>query len=304
MTGRRHAAVPDTASRLRLAVALSSALLVGELVGGLLSNSLALLSDAAHLFTDILALALAWFAAAQALRPATPNRTFGFHRAGILAALANAVTLVGASLFITWEAIRRLQEPEHVDSVLMLSVAVVGLLVNLFVALSLRREPEENLNVRSALLHVIGDAMASAVVIVGAVVIYLTGWLFVDPLLSILIALIIVGGAWSIVLETINVLMEGTPQGVSMERLVGDIKATPGVVDTHDVHVWSLAAGIHAMSGHVVVEDQALSQSSEILERLSDLLAEKYGIDHLTIQFEHRECGLACALFHDHLAAG
>lgn len=293
----------NSSSRLRLAFLVSSAILVVEIAGGFLSNSLALLSDAGHVFTDLIALGLAWFAASQALRPATPRRTYGFHRAGILAALANAVTLILIALFITWEAIQRLQNPVAVDSPLMLVVAFIGLGVNLYVAASLHREPGENLNVRSALLHVVGDILGSVAVIVGGVVILFTGLYVVDPLLSVIIAVIIVGGAWSVVLETINILMEGTPSGVNLEKLVSEIKDVPGVQDVHDIHVWSLASGIHAMSGHVVIEDQAISESNQILVDMSRLLSEQYGIDHVTIQFEHRECGLACTLFQNHIEA-
>lgn len=302
--GEGNHGAPETTRRLRSAFLLSTAILVLEVAGGLLSNSLALLSDAGHVFTDVVALGLAWFAAAQVLRLATPQRTYGFHRAGILAALANSITLIAVALFITWEAVRRLQAPEPVDSPLMLSTAVVGLAANLYVAVSLHREPEENLNVRSVLLHVVGDILGSAAVIAGAIVIYFTGLLVIDPLLSVLIALIIVGGAWSIVLETVNILMEGTPSGVNLEKLLADMRETPGVLDVHDVHVWSLAAGVHAMSGHVVIEDRALSESNLILVMLSRLLSEKYGINHVTIQFEHRECGLACTLFQNRLEAG
>ncbi|MHB0870603.1 MAG: cation diffusion facilitator family transporter [Chloroflexota bacterium] len=296
-----EAALPETGSRLRLAFLITASILIAETVGGLLSNSLALLSDAGHVFTDALALGLAWFASVQALRPATPQRTYGFHRAGILAALANAITLLAVSLFITWEAIQRLQSPEPVDTGIMLAVALLGMAANLYVAFSLHKEHGENLNVRSALLHVIGDILASAAVIAGGVVIYFTGWYFVDPLLSVLIALIIVGGAWSVVLETINILMEGAPSGINLDKVLQDVRATPGVVDAHDIHVWSLASGIHAMSGHVVIEDRAVSESAMILEMISQTLDQKYGINHSTIQFEHRKCGLACALFEDHL---
>ena len=291
-----------TSGRLRLASALFAALLIVEVAGGLLSNSLALLSDAGHVFTDVLALGLAWFASAQALRPATPRRTFGYHRTGILVALANALTLMLISIAITLEAVQRLQSPEVVNSALMLWVASLGLGVNLFVAYSLRSEPSENLNIRSALLHVVGDILANLAVIAGGLVIHLTGWYFVDPLLSIVIALIIVGSAWSIVLETIGILMEGTPKGINLEKLTRDLSATAGVLEVHDLHVWSLAAGINALSGHVVIADQALSESALVLQMLSELLREKYGIHHATIQFEHRKCGLACTLFQNHLA--
>jgi cobalt-zinc-cadmium efflux system protein len=287
--------------RLRTAFLLSLVILTVELAGGLVSNSLALLSDAGHVLTDLFALGLAWFASVQATRAATPSRTYGYHRAGILAALANAVMLLVVSLVITFEAVRRLQTPEIVDSSVMLAAASIGLVVNMYVAVILHHGHEENLNVRSALLHVVGDALAAFSVIVGAVVILFTGLLVIDPVLSILIALIIVGGAWSVVLDTINILMEGTPSGVNLDRLEEDIKTTPGVVDAHDLHVWSITSGIHAMSGHVVIEDQALSESALVLGLLSDLLTDRYGIDHVTIQFEHRKCGLACTLAHGHL---
>ncbi len=296
-----HGGTTSAGRRLRMAFFLTAMILGAELAGGLLANSLALLSDAGHVFTDLLSLGLAWFAAVQAMRPATPRRTYGFHRVGILAALVNALTLLSISLVITFEAIRRLQSPEPVNGILMVAVATVGLLTNLYVAISLHQEPGENLNVRSALLHVIGDALASVAVIVGAIIIQFTGIYFVDPLLSVLIALIIVGGAWSIVLETINILLEGTPSGINLDKLIQDIRETTGVMDAHDIHVWSLSSGIHAMSGHVVIEDQALSESAAILRELSGMLAEKYGIDHATIQFEHRECGLACTLFQNRL---
>lgn len=299
-TGHREAA-RHTSRRLRLAFGLSCAILVAQLVGGVLANSLALLSDAGHVFTDIVALGLAWFASVQALRPATSSRTFGFHRAGILAALANALMLVAVALFITWEAVQRLQDPQPVESTLMLGVGVLGLGANLYVAYLLHGDPTENLNVRSALLHVIGDILSSVAVVVGAAVILLTGLYFVDSLLSVLIALVIVGGAWSIVMETVNILMEGTPKGINLERLVQDLQDAPGVVDAHDIHVWSLAAGVHAMSGHIVIEDRALSDSGLVLQGLRELLAAKYGIDHITIQLEHRSCGGACVLFEDHL---
>ncbi len=292
-----------TSNSLRLAFVLSVVVLVVEVAGGIVSNSLAVLSDAGHVFTDLFSLGLAWFAAAQAARPATPRRTFGYHRAGILAALLNALSLVAVSAFITFEAIRRLQSPGLIDSGLMLGVALIGLAVNVYVAFSLHGESGENLNIRSALLHVIGDIMASVAVIAGALVIALTGWTVIDPILSVVIALIIVGGAWFIVLETVNILMEGTPKGINVEKLTRDITGTAGVLDAHDIHVWSLAAGINAMSGHVLVEDQALSESDVILRKISEVLAKKYGIEHATIQFEHRECGMACTLFHNHLAS-
>lgn len=298
-----HPAKPTASARLRLAIILTLAILAAELTGGLLSNSLALLSDAGHVFTDLFALGLAWFATRQAERPATETKTFGFHRAGILAALANAVTLVLIAFFIVWEAYRRLREPQNVQTELMLAVAFVGLLVNLIVARQLRDDDHENLNVQSATLHVLGDALASAAVIAGGVVIVFTGWYVVDPLLSVLIALIIALGSWRIIRETVNILMEGVPKGLDLDTLLADLRLVPGVKVVHDVHVWTLAAGLHALSCHVIVGDQALSESDAILRRINALLSHKYGINHTTLQFEHCECGPVCTLFEDRPAA-
>lgn len=293
----KHSCGGHTASaRLRFALVLTAAILVVELAGGWMANSLALLSDAGHVFTDVIALGLAWFAARQAERPATGRKTYGFHRAGILAALANALTLFLISFFILWEAYKRLSEPEVVHSELMLGVAFIGLLANLIVVRYLQHNEGENLNVKSALLHVLGDALASVAVIVGGVIIMFTGWLPIDPLLSVLIALIIAAGSWPIIRQTVNILMEGAPDGLDVEDLVGEMRSIHGVLDVHDVHVWTLAAGLHALSGHVIVDDQALSSSDGILQCINQMLSCKYGINHSTLQFEHCECGETCAL--------
>lgn len=300
----KHYSCPTstTSARLRFALVLTLAIFAIEVAGGLLSNSLALLSDAGHVFTDAIALGLAWFAARQADRPATESKTYGFHRAGILAALANAVSLVLIAGFILWEAYGRLRQPETVQSGLMLGVAFAGLLVNLFVARYLQGNQHENLNVRSAMVHVLGDALASAAVIVGGIVMAITGWFFVDPLLGVLIALIIAVGSWTIIQETVNILMEGVPKGLDLEQLLADVRQVPGVQHVHDVHVWSLATGLHALSCHVIVSDQALSESDLILRCINEVLGCKYGINHTTLQFEHCECGLICTLFDDRLA--
>lgn len=300
----KHYSCPTstTSARLRFALVLTLAIFAIEVAGGLLSNSLALLSDAGHVFTDAIALGLAWFAARQADRPATESKTYGFHRAGILAALANAVSLVLIAVFILWEAYGRLRQPETVQSGLMLGVAFAGLLVNLFVARYLQGHQHENLNVRSAMMHVLGDALASAAVIVGGIVMALTGWFFVDPLLGVLIALIIAVGSWTIIRETVNILMEGVPKGLDLEQLLADVRQVPGVQHVHDVHVWSLATGLHALSCHVIVSDQALSESDLILRCINEVLGCKYGINHTTLQFEHCECGLICTLFGDRVA--
>ena len=280
-----------TGSRLRTAFLLTAIILAVELAGGLISHSLALLSDAGHVLTDIFALGLAWYATAQAERPADAGKTYGYHRTGILAALANAVTLILIVLFIVYEAIGRFQHPEQVQPGLMFVAAAVGIAVNLYIAFGFRQEHGDNLNVRAATLHVLGDVGASVGVIVGGVVILTTDWYPADPLISLLIAVLIARGAWSILGEAVAILMEATPRGLDVARLARDMVAMPHITDVHDLHVWSIAGGLTALSAHVqVADDCALSACDGLLEQIDRLLASRYGIGHTTIQFEYACC--------------
>ena len=280
-----------TGKRLRTAFLLTAIILAVELTGGILSHSLALLSDAGHVLTDIFALGLAWFATAQAERPADARKTYGYHRTGILAALANAVTLILIVLFIVYEAIGRFQHPPKVTPWLMFVSAAVGIAVNLYIAFGLHREGGANLNIRAAMLHVLGDVGASVGVIVGGLVILTTGWYPADPLISLFIAMLIAFGAWSILGETMGILMEATPKGIAVERLARDIVAMPRITDVHDLHVWSIAGGMTALSAHVqVADDCPLSACDGLLEQVNTLLANRYNIGHSTIQFEYACC--------------
>jgi len=287
-------------AKLRLAFMFTIFILAVEVVGGLLSNSLALLSDAGHVLTDVVALGLAWFAARQAERPANIRNTYGYHRTGILVALLNAATLIAIVAFIAFEAIQRLQNPEVVTPTAMFLAATVGIIVNLFIGFSLRAEGGSNLNVRAATLHVFGDVGASAVVIVAGLIILLTHWYPVDPLLSLAIAALIARGAWEILRETVDILMESAPAHVNVTRLVGDMLRVPEVDDVHDLHVWSLAGGMPLLTAHVQVKDDcSLSRCAEIITELDCLLQEKYAISHSTIQLECarcRESQFRCAL--------
>lgn len=298
---RQHASTM-TRSRLRTALLLTVVILLVEVVGGLLSHSLALLSDAGHVLTDVVALGLAWFAAGQAERPADARKTFGYHRTGILTAQMNAALLILIVAAIAYEAVQRLQHPEPVTPWLMFGAAAVGLLINLFIGLGLRAESHaegsENLNVRAALLHVFGDVGASAAVLVGGVVILLTGWYPADPLISLLIAALIAWGAWRILRASLDILMEATPRGLNVAQLVRDMMAVPGVSDVHDLHIWSIAGGMHALSAHVRVADRPLSSCDRLLDTLNLLLQERYHIAHTTMQFECAGCSpndLYCA---------
>jgi cobalt-zinc-cadmium efflux system protein len=271
--------------RLRLAFALAIALLVVEGAGGVLSHSLAVFSDAAHMLTDVAALGLAWFAAVQARRGSNARWTYGYHRVGILTAMINGASLVVIAFFIAAEAYQRLRHPTHVSAGIMVAVAAVAIAVNLVIAFALQ-DDAHNLNSRAALLHVLGDLGASVAVIVGALLIALTGALWIDPVLSVVIALVISVGALRLVNETVGILLNATPRDVSIERLTDDMCAVEGVRAVHDLHVWAIGSGMNALSSHVVIDDLPPSQSAAILDRLGELLRRRHQITHTTIQFE------------------
>ena len=278
---------------LRFAFFLTIIILAAELVGGIIGNSLALLSDAGHVVTDIFALGLAWFAAVQAEKPANAHKTFGYHRVGILAALINAVTLILIAFAITWEAVQRLQHPQPVQPLVMFISAGIGIAINLFIGFGLQREGH-SLNVRAAALHVFSDVAASVGVILAGILILLTGWTLADPLLSVGIAVLIAVGAWLIIRETTDILMEAVPRDISLSALVTDMKGVGGVRDVHDLHVWSIASGMYALSCHTLIDDLPPSGSSPILQSLTTMLNEKYHIGHATIQFECNNRQGAC----------
>ncbi len=291
---------------LRLAFFLTLIILIAELVGGLLANSLALLSDAGHVVTDIFALGLAWFATVQAERPPNARKTFGYHRVGILAAMVNAMTLIVIAFAILLEAVQRFQHPESVQPLIMFVAAGISIVINLIIGFGLKKEVN-NLNVRAAMLHVFGDVGVSAGVIVAGIIILLTGWTIVDPLLSVGIAVLIAIGAWRILHETTDILLEAVPKGVSMPGLVKDMKSVKGIKDVHDLHVWSITSNMYALSCHALIADVPPSDSSVILLSLNTMLSEKYHIGHVTIQFEcdpHQETYCAVNGLYCHMEMG
>ncbi len=293
-----HAHEHGSEAGLRLALALTLVILLVEVAGGILSHSLALLADAGHVLTDFGALGMALFAARQAHRPADHTRTYGYHRTGILVALLNAATLIAITLFIGLEAYGRLAHPAQVQPAPMVVAAAIGLVVNLFTATRLHGHGHD-LNTRAAWLHVLGDAGASAGVIVGAIVIAFTGWTALDPVLSVAIAVLIAGGAWRLLNEALTVLMEAAPREINMPELVRQMLRVPGVRDVHDLHVWSIGSGLTALSCHVRIDDQPLCDGLSVVERLNLALREGFGISHCTIQPETTGCaatGLYCAL--------
>jgi cobalt-zinc-cadmium efflux system protein len=266
-------------------------ILVAELVGGLMANSLALLADAGHVFTDVIALSLSWYGIRQAERPASNRMTFGYHRVGVIIAIVNALSIFAIALFIFYEAIRRLQDPPEVDSPIMLIVATIGLSVNLLVAFWLRKEQRANLNIRSAFMHSLGDALASIGVILGGIIILTTGLFVVDPIISIAIGLIIILAAWNIFRDGLRVLLEATPPDIDLSQMISDLKNVPGVKDVHDIHVWSITPQLHAMSCHVLIEDRLTSEAAGIRQKIEEILLRQYQIEHTTLQMECEVCG-------------
>ena len=277
--------------RLRLALGLTLGILLIEFTGGLLSHSLALLSDAGHVLTDVFALGLAWFAVEQSKRPADRRRSYGYQRVGILAALLNSVTLIVIVLAIAYEAVRRLLSPEPVQGAVVIVTALVAIAVNAFVIMTLRTGGR-NLNLRAALLHVTGDVAASAGVVVAGVVILLTGWLYIDPILSLAIAALIAYGAWGIVRETVNLLLEGTPAEIDVKAVTDEIEHTPAVRQLHDLHVWALSSESMALSCHIVIDEVSLGDAEHVVRDLESRLCSRFAIGHSTIQVEScHPCG-------------
>jgi len=276
--------------RLLWAIAFTGLIFLAEVAGGLLAGSLALLSDAAHIFLDVMALGISYGALRLAARPADAMHTYGFHRFQVLAALANGLTLLVVAFGIFREAWERLNAPAPVLAGPMLAVAVVGLAVNLVVALVLRDHDHGDLNVRSAFLHVIGDALSSLGVIVAGVVILLTGWTLADPLAGIFIGLIILSGAGRVVREAVHILVEGTPRGISAQVVAAAMREVAAVSDVHDLHVWTVSPGYVALSAHVVVDDRPLVEVQKVQDGLRETLARRFGIRHTTIQVECVAC--------------
>ncbi len=277
-------------SNLLIALFITGAIMVAEVIGGLLSNSLALLSDAGHMLMDILALLLSFLALRFASRPATEKQTFGFYRLEILAALVNGTVLLALSVFIFYEAYQRLIDPQEIRGFLMLGVAVIGLGANIVSALVLRAGSHENLNVKGAFLHVVGDLLSSVGVIFGGAIILLTGWNAIDSILSFIIGGIILIGAYKLVMESVHILLESTPKHIGLKEVVDGVKTIEGVRDLHHVHLWTITSGIYALSAHILIEDQMTSRSSQILEDINRFLRERFNIDHTTIQFECEAC--------------
>jgi cobalt-zinc-cadmium efflux system protein len=300
-----HSHHGGTGGVLRWSVVATWIFAAVEVVAGLRAHSLALVSDAGHNFTDALALLLAWIAFILQARPADEIKTYGYQRAGVLAAFVNALTLVALAAWIFYESALRLQRPENVSEGLMIGVAGLGVALNGGIMWALKAASRSDLNVRSAFVHMLGDALGSGAIVAGGLVMYYTGWLWVDPVLSILIGGLIVWTAWDIIRESLNILLEGLPRGIRLGQVADEMRLVEGVLDVHDLHIWSLGSSTHALSCHVLIADVPPSSSDCILRALNSVLADRFHIAHTTVQFEHIGCpisesGCAIPVHHDH----
>lgn len=277
--------------RLVLALVLIACVAAIEFWGGLRANSLALLTDAVHVCMDVFALALALFALIGSQRPATLRKTFGYGRLEILGALINGSVLLAATAFIAYEAVQRFFVAEHPQGAIMSAIAGIGLVTNVGVGLMLMRHGKENLNLQAALFHVAGDALGAFAVIVGGAIIIATGATWIDPALSLFVAAIIIVGVFRVLRDAADVLLEGVPRGLHVSDVRDVMAAVPGIAAVHDLHVWTIGSGALALSAHILVPDKRVSEASAIMRSLDAAVRERFGITHVTLQFECENCG-------------
>ncbi len=272
--------------RLWVALAVSLLVVTVEVVGGLLGQSLALLGDSIHVLTDVLTVGIAILTLRLGRRRHTPRRTFGYHRAEIFAALVNGSTLIAVALVIIYEAYLRLLDPPSVQAPLVLTIASLGLLGNLVMAGLLAPNRKTSLNIRAAFLHALGDILSSLSVIISSLVIILTGYNGIDPIVAVLIGVLIIRSAYALVRDSTNILLEATPKQFELEEIAKTIQGIPGVRGVHDLHVWTIASGLYALSGHLTVETDKISEGSTIVGKVAAKLKESFGIEHVTLQME------------------
>jgi cobalt-zinc-cadmium efflux system protein len=279
-----------TTTRLGLALGLTLAFVGLEAIAGLRANSLALLSDAGHNLTDVVALALSWYAIRLGTQPANSGKTFGYHRAGILAALVNSTTLVVIALAIFYEAYQRFLAPPDVQSGILIGVGLVAFLINAVTAWLVHRGSQHDLNLRSTFVHLMGDVISTLGAILAGVIIAVTHLNWLDPLVSVFIGGLILWNAWGILRETMDILLESTPRDIDMSQMVRDLLAVPGVRGVHDLHVWSLNQSLRAISAHILTDDVAISRGAAIQRDINELVSHRYQIGHATWQLECVDC--------------
>ncbi len=276
----------QTTKRLALSLGLTAAFVVIEIIAGIFGNSLALLTDAAHNFTDVIALGLSWYAVKLATQPAHAGKTFGYHRVGILVALVNSTTLVLIALGIFYEAWKRFISPPEVDSTILIGVGALAFLINLGTAWLVKSGSEHDLNLRSTFLHLMGDVLSTLGAVIAGVIIAFTNWNWLDPLVSVLIGAFILWNAWGILRQSIHILLESTPESINMDSMVTDLLTVEGVRDIHDLHVWSINENFRALSAHITTDDVLVSAGLPIQRDLNEILVRKYNIRHATLQLE------------------
>ncbi len=274
---------------LKLSLIITASVAAIEFIGGFLSGSISLVSDAVHVLTDVMAISLSLFALILATRSHAGIMTFGYHRAEVLAALANGVSLAVLSVWILYVAFQRVLVPREIDAPVMIVAAALGLIGNLVVVFLLKEHANKSINVQSAFVHVIYDMLSSVAVIITGLIAFYGGITILDPLVAFLIAGLIARSAYTIVRTSTHILLEGAPEELDMLDIIGALKGIQGVVDVHDLHVWTISTGMDALSGHVVVRDQMLSQSTKVLEEIKKVLSQKYSIRHTTIQLENEQ---------------
>jgi cobalt-zinc-cadmium efflux system protein len=280
------------AGRFKYAIFLTAATLIAEVIGGIWTNSLALLSDAAHVFLDLFALLLSLGAIKLASYPVSDTRTFGWHRTEVFASFINGATVFMIAVIICYEAVGRMIEPEHVKSFPMMLIATVGLVMNLIAAGALHGHSHDDLNVRSAFLHVVGDAAASVGVIIGGIIMYFTNWYLLDAIISVGIGFVIFWGSWRVVREAVHILLEGVPKGIDVNTVTSTIREMEGVDEVHHVNIWTICSHIIALSGHIVVPTSSICDHTGLLRRIEEKLFEKFHISHTTLQLETASCAM------------
>jgi cobalt-zinc-cadmium efflux system protein len=280
----------QTTKRLAFSLGLTAAFIVIEIIAGIFGNSLALLTDAAHNFTDVIALGLSWYAVKLAMQPAHAGKTYGYHRVGILVALVNSTTLILIALGIFYEAYHRFITPPEVDSTILIGVGTLAFLINAVTAWMVKDGSEHDLNLRSAFLHLMGDVLSTLGAVIAGVVIAFTNWNWLDPFVSVLIGFFILWNAWGILRQSIQILLESTPESIDMDSMVDSLLKVDGVRGVHDLHVWSINESLQALSAHIVTDDIHVSAGGSIQRDLNEILAHKYNIRHTTLQLECEGC--------------
>jgi cobalt-zinc-cadmium efflux system protein len=284
----------EAKKQLILGLVLNGSFTIIELIGGLLANSLALLSDALHDLTDTVALSLSLYANKKAQQKPTKTKTFGYRRSTIIAALINAIVLIALTFFIFYKAYQKILNPEQVNGMMIFIIAIFGIIFNGIVVLKMWRTKEKDINIKSVFWHLTEDVLGWFGVLIAGIVIIFTGWYIIDPIISILIGLVVIYGAYGIIRETLDVFMLAVPEGINIENIIKEIKKTPKVKDAHDLHVWTVGSNYYALSGHILVKDTKISKTYSILCEVNKMLEKKFNIKHTTIEFECESCKRIC----------